>query len=180
LSAGAFGCSQPDDIVVSVQPQLVDGGIMMTGSGGMTAGSGGMTSGTGGMTSGTGGMIAGTGGAQSPMPNCELPDWVDEAIRLTSADAGCRIPHDDPLVTYAENLYNEQMGRDAAPVGEGTDLTRCEVDLSKTWMWPYYQDPDYPDQYTLCPVWCGIVKTNALIAFQQYRDCMKRATMQQP
>jgi hypothetical protein len=182
LSAGACGCSQPDDIVVSVQPELVDGGTMMMGSGGVIAGTGGVTAGSGGITSGSGGITSGAGGAPNAMPECELPDWVDEAVRLASPDAGCRIPHDDPLVTYAENLYKEQKGQNdaAPPVGEGTDVTRCEVDLTKTWMWPYYQDENHPDEYTLCPIWCQIVRVNAAAALQQFRECMTRAMMQQP
>lgn len=176
LSASAAACTQHDDVVVSVQKETVDAGTVMTGSGGMTA------AGTGGMTAGTAGIAAGTGGAQSP-PRCMLPDWVDEAVRLGSAETGCRIPHNDPLVMYVENLYQERMamGEKAVPISEGDDVTHCEVDLNNTmnntWMWPYYQDAAYPDDYTLCPFWCGVARVNAAAAVAQFRQCMNGMMM---
>lgn len=169
LSAVTAACSQPDDVVVSVQPEMVDAGPIV-GSGGAAAGSG--------------GTPAGTGGTQSPASRCAFPDaWVWSANQLGTMENACRVAHDDPVIAFVDKLYRDQKLA-PPPVGEGGAPTKCDVDLSNTMSPsippPYYQDADFPGEFTVCPGWCLFLRGLASMALNTYYNCMNNsASMQQ-
>lgn len=165
-AAGTAACTQPDDVVLSVQKEVVDGGTTVSGSGGVTAGTGGMTAGTGGTAAGTGGAAAGTGGAGTspPAAPCMLADWYDSAATIDMM--GCRIDKDDPAVQIAEKYIIRPAQAPDAGFEEGMPHYAC--DFVTNW---FYEDKDHPDQYTLCPWACTALREQAAKELMRYRNC---------
>jgi hypothetical protein len=175
LSATAAACRERDDVVVEVSQLPAS-----TADAGMRG-----TAGAGGAAAGSGGTPAGTGGTQSPAPRCTFPDaWVWSANQLGTMENACRVAKNDPVVAFVDKLYRDQK-LTPPPVGEGGNVTKCEVDLSDpmspTIPPPYYPDTAFPGTYTVCPGWCLFLRGLASNALNTYYKCMNNgASMQQP
>jgi hypothetical protein len=166
LSAGAFGCSQPDDIVVSVQPQLVDAGVnpIASGTGGAFTGTGGASTGTGGVSSGAGGtpVTSGSGGAQMPADPCPEEPGIDDLKDVIVNN--CVVDKNDPRVRAVAAYFNTIT---IPPSGEGSDISPCDFDV-RTW---YYED-SMTGQWVLCPRVCEAIKLHVQMETRDHDACL--------